>query len=49
MSITVSTETQWSRRRCRPVIDRTYQLSDAPDAVQYVERGHARGKVIIAI
>ncbi len=32
-----------------PVIDRTYKLSDLPDAIRYVEQGHARGKVIITV
>lgn len=32
-----------------PVIDRTYPLIDAPDAIRYVGEGHARGKVVIAI
>ena len=30
-----------------PVIDRHYRLSEVPDAVRYLEQGHARGKVII--
>ena len=30
-----------------PVIDRTYKLSDLPDAIRYLEEGHARGKVVI--
>ena len=30
-----------------PIIDRRYSLSEAADAVRYVEEGHARGKVII--
>ena len=30
-----------------PVIDRRYGLSEAAEAVSYVEEGHARGKVII--
>jgi NADPH:quinone reductase-like Zn-dependent oxidoreductase len=30
-----------------PVIDRCYSLSEAAEAVRYVEAGHARGKVII--
>jgi NADPH:quinone reductase-like Zn-dependent oxidoreductase len=30
-----------------PVIDRRYSLSEVPDAVAYLEQGHARGKVII--
>jgi NADPH:quinone reductase-like Zn-dependent oxidoreductase len=29
------------------VIDRSYSLSEVPDAIRYVEEGHARGKVII--
>ncbi len=32
-----------------PVIDRTYKLSDVPEALRYLEQGHARGKVVIAI
>jgi NADPH:quinone reductase-like Zn-dependent oxidoreductase len=35
--------------RVTPVIDRHYPLSEVPDAVRYVEQGHARGKVIIDI
>ena len=33
----------------RPVIDRTYPLGQAPEAFRYLEAGHARGKVVIAI
>jgi NADPH:quinone reductase-like Zn-dependent oxidoreductase len=33
----------------RPVIDRTYPLVDTPAALQYLEAGHARGKVVIAV
>lgn len=32
-----------------PVIERTYKLSEVPDAVLYVERGHTRGKVVISV
>ena len=32
-----------------PVIDRTYPLSEAPAAIDYVEAGHARAKVVITI
>lgn len=32
-----------------PVIDRTYPLSDAADAIRYVETGHARGKVVVTV
>jgi NADPH:quinone reductase-like Zn-dependent oxidoreductase len=35
--------------KVRPVIDRTYPLSDTPEAFRYLERGHARGKVIIVV
>ncbi len=27
-----------------PVIDRTYPLSETPEAIRYLESGHARGK-----
>jgi len=33
----------------RPVIDRSYSLAEVPDAIRYVEEGHARGKVVISI
>lgn len=32
-----------------PVIDRTYRLAETADAFAYLDEGHARGKVIIAI
>ena len=32
-----------------PVIDRTYPLSETPEAIGYVGEGHARGKVVIAV
>jgi NADPH:quinone reductase-like Zn-dependent oxidoreductase len=32
-----------------PVIDRTYPLADAPQAIRYLEQGHARGKVVITV
>ena len=35
--------------KVRPVIDRTYPLSQAPDAIRYLEEGHARGKVVITV
>jgi NADPH:quinone reductase-like Zn-dependent oxidoreductase len=33
----------------RPVIDRTFPLHQAPEAFRYLEAGHARGKVVIAV
>lgn len=33
----------------RAVIDRCYPLAEVPDAILYVENGHARGKVVIDI
>jgi NADPH:quinone reductase-like Zn-dependent oxidoreductase len=32
-----------------PVIDRRFTLSELPDAIRYVETGHARGKVVIIL
>jgi NADPH:quinone reductase-like Zn-dependent oxidoreductase len=32
-----------------PVIDRTYPLSEAAEAIRYLETGHARGKVVITV
>jgi NADPH:quinone reductase-like Zn-dependent oxidoreductase len=31
------------------VIDRTYRLSEAADAMRYLEAGHARGKIVITV
>jgi NADPH:quinone reductase-like Zn-dependent oxidoreductase len=33
----------------RPVIDRTYSLEDAAEAIRHVEDGRARGKVVITV
>ncbi len=32
-----------------PVIDRCYPLTGVPDAIRYVEAGHAKGKVVITV
>lgn len=32
-----------------PIIDRRYPLAETADALRYVENGHAKGKVIIAV
>jgi NADPH:quinone reductase-like Zn-dependent oxidoreductase len=32
-----------------PVIDKRYKLAETADAINYLEQGHARGKVIIAV
>lgn len=32
-----------------PVIDRTYPLIEAPDAIRYLEQGHPAGKVVITV
>jgi NADPH:quinone reductase-like Zn-dependent oxidoreductase len=32
-----------------PVIDRTYPLTDAADALRYVGAGHTRGKVVVTV
>jgi NADPH:quinone reductase-like Zn-dependent oxidoreductase len=32
-----------------PVIDRCYPLSDVPEAIRYLEAGHAQGKVVITV
>jgi NADPH:quinone reductase-like Zn-dependent oxidoreductase len=32
-----------------PVIDKRYSLSEVPEAIRYLEEGHARGKVVITI
>jgi NADPH:quinone reductase-like Zn-dependent oxidoreductase len=35
--------------KVRPVIDRTYPLSETAAAIAYLEDGHARGKVVIRV
>ena len=35
--------------KVRPVIDRCYPLSELAEAIRYLERGHARGKVVITV
>lgn len=35
--------------KVKPVIDRCYPLSEVPDAIRYLEEGHARGKVVITV
>lgn len=32
-----------------PVIDRIFPLIDAPDAIRYLEEGHAAGKIVITV
>jgi len=32
-----------------PVIDRTYKMSEAAEALAYLEKGHARGKVVLTV
>jgi NADPH:quinone reductase-like Zn-dependent oxidoreductase len=36
-------------RKVTPVIDKTCPLSEAPEAIRYLETGHARGKVVITV
>ena len=35
--------------KLRPVIDRTYKLNDAPEALRHLDAGHARGKTVVTI
>jgi len=32
-----------------PVIDKRYKLSELPQAIEYLEQGHARGKVVVNV
>lgn len=32
-----------------PVLDRTFPLIEAPEAIRYLERGHPRGRVVITV
>jgi NADPH:quinone reductase-like Zn-dependent oxidoreductase len=35
--------------KVKAVIDRTYKLDQVPEALRYLEQGHARGKVVITV
>lgn len=35
--------------RLKPVIDRRYGLAQVPEAIRYLEEGHARGKVVVTV
>jgi NADPH:quinone reductase-like Zn-dependent oxidoreductase len=35
--------------KVKPVIDRRYRLNEVPEAMRYLEEGHARGKVVITV
>ena len=35
--------------KVKPVIDRCYPLSEVPEAIRYLEEGHAQGKVVITV
>jgi len=35
--------------KVRPVLDKSYSLGQAPEAIRYLERKHARGKVVITV
>jgi NADPH:quinone reductase-like Zn-dependent oxidoreductase len=35
--------------KLKPIVDRTYPLADTADGLRHVERGHARGKVVVTV
>ena len=35
--------------KIKPVIERTYKLNDAPEAIRQLDAGHARGKLVITV
>ncbi len=35
--------------KVKPVIERTYPLRETPEAFRYLEKEHARGKVVITV
>jgi NADPH:quinone reductase-like Zn-dependent oxidoreductase len=35
--------------KLKPVIERTYKLNDAPEALRHLNEGHARGKIVITV
>jgi NADPH:quinone reductase-like Zn-dependent oxidoreductase len=32
-----------------PVINKTYPLSEVSEAIQYLDKGHAKGKVVVSV
>ena len=41
---------EWLERgKVKPVIDRTYPLRETPEAFRYLDKEHARGKVVITV
>lgn len=32
-----------------PLVDRTYSLSEVPEALRYLQEGHAQGKIVITV
>ena len=41
---------QWIQSgNINPVIDRRHTLTELPEAIRYLEEGHARGKVVISV
>ena len=35
--------------KVKPVIDRSYPLSEVPKALRYLEEGHSKGKIAITV
>jgi NADPH:quinone reductase-like Zn-dependent oxidoreductase len=35
--------------KLKPIIGRRYRLHEVPDAIRYLEEGHARGKVVVTV
>jgi len=35
--------------KVKPIIDKRYPLSEVPEAIRYLEEGHARGKIVITV
>jgi NADPH:quinone reductase-like Zn-dependent oxidoreductase len=35
--------------KVRAIIDRHYPLSEADEAIRYLEQGHARGKIVLTV
>ena len=35
--------------KVKPAIDRRYPLAQVPEAMRYLEEGHARGKIVITV
>jgi NADPH:quinone reductase-like Zn-dependent oxidoreductase len=45
----VELKTMVETGKIKPVIEKTYPLSEAPEAMRYISTGHAKAKIVINV